>query len=175
MLTLELLRFLTDLSAGWTGSAAATGEEERREDSRDCETWDKTVKNTKVELYSRELLSWGSNQGWFSGPLSRWPWHQTWSTQLVSKGLLVWELAPPEKKKEVQAAGITFPGVYKDSFQVTIQQRITEIFHELLRIYAYFVLTFELLHWVDSAGLLGLAAALTWSLKDVKKKCFLLE
>ena len=79
------------------------------------------------------------------------------------------------RKKEVQSAGIIFPGVYNYSFQFTIQQRITEIFHELLRIYAYFVLTFELLHWVDSAGLLGLAAALTWSLKDVKKKCFLLE
>ena len=76
------------------------------------------------------------------------------------------------RKKEVQAAGITIPGAYKESFQVAIQQRITEIVYELLRIYAYLVFTFELLHLVDSAGLLGLAAALTWSLKDVKKKCF---
>ena len=70
------------------------------------------------------------------------------------------------RKKEVQAAGITIPGAYKESFQVAIQQRITEIVYELLRIYAYLVFTFELLHLVDSAGLLGLAAALTWSLKD---------
>ena len=51
--------------------------------------------------------------------------------------------------------------MYKNFFQVTIQQRIKEIFYELLKIYAYLIYTFELLHLVDSAGLLGLAAALT--------------
>ena len=54
MLTFELLRFLADLSAGLTGSVAATG----GEDCCDCETWNNTFNNMKVKLCSRELLSW---------------------------------------------------------------------------------------------------------------------
>ena len=68
MLTFELLRFLADLSAGLTGSVAAAGGEVRGRESCNCETWNKTVNNRKVKLWSRELLSWGGTQRWFSLP-----------------------------------------------------------------------------------------------------------
>ena len=43
------------------------GEEQGRGDSRDCGTLNKTVNNMRVTVSSREVLSWGSLNSWFSG------------------------------------------------------------------------------------------------------------